>query len=213
MKTKQEIARFIKGSEYALEHIYEALSKYYQVLKKNTDKLKELDDQQKLLSDLFIQRDQWSSDANYHYIRFMQNVETISGIKEGLENSLELRVKEILSNSSATLESMSYLGTPILQIAKQILSMTFSSKPSIPSARMIGSQNIVDIIWEGRNHVMHWEEKNPRNEKVKQMFRRLRDDFGYEIEFGKNNCLVILDALEWHDKQSVIDDLKTLVLS
>ena len=139
------------------------------------------------LSDLFMYRDQWSPNANHYYTQYLNQ-----------------------QQQEAKVESMSCLAGAVLQIAKQALSLRHSGKPKISGARNIGSQSIVDVIWEGRNHAMHWAEGNPYP-KVKDMFDALSTDTGIPIESGKNYCLFILDALCWKSSDDMIADLKELI--
>ena len=114
-----------------------------------------------------------------------------------------------MANIGASIESMSYLAGSVLQIAKQILSLRHGGKPKGIASRRIGSQSLVEVIWEGRNHAMHWEETVP-HKKVKEMFDLLASDFGMDVEYGKNNCLSLLGVLSWSSADQVIQDLHEL---
>lgn len=105
---------------------------------------------------------------------------------------------------------MSSLAGSVLQIAKQVISLRHSGKPAIAAARNIGSQSIVEVIWEGRNHATHWDDETPK-EKVQNMLNTLSTDLGITIEIGKNNCLSILGTLDWKSSDNVVSDLKLLV--
>jgi len=139
------------------------------------------------LSGLFSYRDQWSPNANHYYAQYLNK-----------------------KQQEAKVESMSCLAGALLQIAKQALSLRHSDKPEISGARNIGSQSITDVIWYGRNHAMHWDEGGPRT-KVKDMLNALSIDIGISIDLGKNNSLVILDALCWKSSDDMIADLKELI--
>ncbi|MEW8288804.1 MAG: hypothetical protein AB2697_22725 [Candidatus Thiodiazotropha endolucinida] len=78
------------------------------------------------------------------------------------------KLEKALFNIGSTIESMSGLAGAVLQIGKQSLSLRHSEKPNLSGARTIGTQNIVEVIWEGRNHSMHWDEGAPR-ERVRNM--------------------------------------------
>jgi hypothetical protein len=120
------------------------------------------------------------------------------------------KLTKALFNIGTTIESMSTLAGAVLQIGKQALSLRYAGKPSLPEARFIGTQNIINVIWEGRNHSMHWDEGAPKK-RVKNMLNTLETDLGIKIEIGTNNCLSILGALEWKKPEDMISDLKTLV--
>jgi hypothetical protein len=75
----------------------------------------------------------------------------------------------------------------------------------------VGSQGIIEIIWEGRNHALHWDEVPPKGKPVKHMLEALSSDLQITIAPGKNNSLSILGALGWKSTDEVLSDLKALV--
>ena len=134
------------------------------------------------LFDLFMYRDQWSPNANYYYAQYLDK-----------------------KQQEARIESMSFLAGALLQLARQILSMhPGEGKPNISGARNIAGISIVDVIWAGRNHAMHWEEGKLRQ---KEVFEKLL----IKREPGKNYCLFVLGALGWKSSDDMIVDLKELI--
>jgi hypothetical protein len=80
------------------------------------------------------------------------------------EEDRNRRTQELLARMGATKDSLGVLAGSILQLGKQVLSFHFGTKPpNIAGARTIGSQSIVEAIWEGRNHALHWEEGTGRS--------------------------------------------------
>jgi hypothetical protein len=77
---------------------------------------------------------------------------------------------------------------------------------------MIGSQRITEVIWEGRNHALHYETGSPYL-RVKQMLKTLGDDFNITFDSDQNNSLAILDLLGWKDATAVLSDLHALIRS
>lgn len=69
-----------------------------------------------------------------------------------------------VNNLSAELKAREHatqvLGGAILQIGKQAISVAHGNLPACPDGRMIGSQGIKHIIWQGRNQAIHFEEGN-----------------------------------------------------
>lgn len=210
MTTKEHAEEFIENSRPAIEHLFGALSEYNKVLEKAQTTVEEIESSKQLLSDLFMYRDQWSPNANHHYAQYMMRMEELEKQKiEAQENDSE-KLEKALLNIGSTVESMSGLAGAVLQIGKQSLTIRHSGKPNLPAARTIGTQNIIEVVWEGRNHAMHWDEGAPRD-PVKNMLNALAADLAITIEIGKNNCLSILGALEWKTTEDVIYDLKALV--
>jgi hypothetical protein len=210
MVTKDQAEEFIENTRPAIEHLFCALSAYYEVLEKAQASVEAIERSQQFLSDLFMYRDQWSPDANHHYAQYMMRMKELEKQKkEAQENDTE-KLEKALFNIGSTVEAMSVLAGAILQIGKQSLSLRHSGKPNLPGAKTIGTQSIVEVVWEGRNHAMHWDEGAPR-ERVRNMLNALETDLNITIENGKNNCLSVLGALGWKSSADVISDLKALV--
>ena len=98
----------------------------------------------------------------------------------------------------------------VLQISKQALALKYKAKPSLMDRRQIGSLGIEQIIWEGRNHAVHWEDDQP-HPPAKKMLETLGCENGLEIANGKNNSLTIIYALGCKTAEDVISDLAKLI--
>jgi hypothetical protein len=210
MSTKEQAEEFIRNSFPAIKHLFGALDEYNKVLEKAQVTVEEIENSKQILSDLFMYRDQWSPNANHHYAQYMMRMEELEKQKTAAQENDAERLEKALFNIGSTVESMSGLAGAVLQIGKQALSIRYAGKPSLPTARTIGTQDIVEVVWGGRNHAMHWDEGAPR-EGVRNMLNTLATDLNITIEAGKNNCLSILGALEWKKPEDVVSDLKALV--
>lgn len=210
MGTKEQAEEFVENSRPALEHLFDALSAYNKVLDKAQTTVEEIERSKQFLSDLFMYRDQWSPNANHYYAQYMTRMEELEKQKKEAQEDDDKKIENALFNIGSTVESMSGLAGAVLQIAKQSLSLRHSGKPKLSGARAIGTQSIVEVVWEGRNHAMHWDEGAQR-ERVRNMLNSLATDLNITIESGKNNCLSILGALGWKTPENVISDLKALV--
>ena len=210
MSAKVQAEDFIRDSCPAIEHLFAALSGYNVALEKAQTTVEEIENSEQLLSDLFMYRDQWSPNANHYYVQYMTRMQEFEHQKQEAEADDTEKLEKALNSISATIESMSSLAGAVLQIAKQSLSLRHAGKPNICDVRVIGSQSVVEIIWEGRNHAMHWDEGVPRV-NVSNMLNALEADLGITIEPGKNNCLSIIGALGWKTPDDVVYDLSMLV--
>jgi len=210
MSTKEQAEEFIENSRPAIEHLFGALGEYNKVLERAQITVEEIESSKQLLSDLFMYRDQWSPNANHHYAQYMMRMEELEKQKVAAQEDDAEKLEKALFNIGSTIESMSGLAGAVLQIGKQALSIRHAGKPNLAAARTIGTQNIVEVVWEGRNHAMHWDEGAPRA-GVRNMLSALAADLNITIEVCKNNCLSILGALEWKKAEDVLSDLKALV--
>lgn len=208
--TPEESLDFLERTRPAISHIFDAIDVYNECLVLAQKKIEEIDSTKDKLNDLFCYRDQWSPNANHHYAQYMERLEALGKMQLEASKDSGERLTKLLSEVDATTESMSNLGGSILQIGKQVLSLRHARKPIITSAKMIGSQSIVEVIWEGRNHSMHWEEGSPRR-PVGEMLKKLTQDLGVSIEASKNNSLSILGVLGWNGPDRVLKDLGDLI--
>lgn len=206
----QQVKQFIQNSRHALDHLFIAIDEYNKVLVQAQEEVEEIESAQANLSELFMYRDQWSVNANYHYAQYMERMKQLEQQKKTAIQELSVKLANALASIGASVDSMSSLAGSILQIAKQVLSLRHGGKPVIQSARNIGSQSITEVIWEGRNHAMHWDEGAPRA-RVQAMLSSLRSDLGINVVAGCNNCLSILGALGWSSTEAVVNDLNNLV--
>ena len=205
-----ETTAFIESSRPALDHLFNALDEYNGVLSSAQKEVEAIENSQKALSDLFMYRDQWSPNANHHYAEYVHRMEQLASSQEAAKDEAAERLESGLAKIGATVESMSSLAGAVLQIAKQVLSLRHSGKPSLTGEKSIGSQNVSEVIWEGRNHAMHWDEGAPRT-GVQTMLGKLSADLGVTIHVGSNNSLSILGALGWSSTDDVVRDLEALV--
>ena len=203
--TKEQTEEFIENSRHAIEHLFDALDDYNSVRIRAQETIEEIEHSKQILSGLFMYRDQWSPNANHYHAQYVERIKDLNKGQQEAKKDFDQRLEIALESIDVSVESMSCLAGAVLQIAKQVLSLRYSSKPKISGARNIGSQSIIDVIWEGRNHAMHWEE-DPR-QKVTDMLKAL----SIKPEPGKNYCLSILDALCWKSPDDMIADLKKLI--
>jgi hypothetical protein len=122
-------------------------------------------------------------------------------------------IRNKIASINATREAVEIAAGAVLQLAKQSLSFRFGKKPAdTPNTRKIGTQSIIDVIWQGRNNALHWEESKP-HDKVRTMLKQLKKDTGLDIRFNKNNALAIVNELGWTKVDNVILDLRAIIKS
>lgn len=102
----------------------------------------------------------------------------------------------------------------ILQIAKQGISLVHKKRKTAPPGRVLGSLVLRDIIWQGRNQSMHYEEGKPK-EDVADLFAALEREHGAEFSLvthvGKNRAKQVLDLLGWKNYASYLQDMQELL--
>ena len=125
-------------------------------------------------------------------------------------DKIEALEKEVGEQIMARAMSLSALSGTILQFGKQGLSLVYGAKAKVPAGRMVGSQPLKEIIWEARNHYMHWEEENPKPACVACM-DKLNVEFQDRVHDYRtaNVSAEVLEILGWDNFDSFADDLRT----
>jgi hypothetical protein len=123
---------------------------------------------------------------------------------------LEAALEDKLFSISATCGSL-------LEIAKQGISVTYGGdwRSKCPTGRAIGATWLRDVVWEGRNHSMHYEEGKPKP-GVEQCFRALELEFGprFSLSIRPHENLsmdIVFKALSWVTYENNENDMKTLL--
>ena len=90
--------------------------------------------------------------------------------------------------------SVGALAGSLLQYARQGISICHGEFAACPNGRTIGSQFLKDVIWEGRNQAIHWEEGNLKS-RGQQCFDKLSNEVN--SSFGEyNNQNMAIDVVE-----------------
>ncbi len=102
----------------------------------------------------------------------------------------------------------------ILQIAKQGLSLVFGGMAGAPKGRKIGSLHITDIIMQGRNQSLHYEE-GAFKQPVVELFRVLEleqgERFSLSKHVGQNRARQVAELLGWTSYPAYAHDMETLL--
>jgi len=105
----------------------------------------------------------------------------------------------------------------ILQIAKQGISLVHGAPRNAPEGREVGPVSLRDVVWEGRNQAMHYDDSRPFNEPVKRVFRDLEgaygETFSLTLHQGKSRAKQIIELLGWHTYDAYLLDAGILGLA
>lgn len=110
--------------------------------------------------------------------------------------------------------SIQAIAGAVLQIAKQGISLVHAGQTAAPTGRMLGSLAIRDIIWQGRNQSMHYEDPKIK-QPVADLFSTLERAHGAQFSLAKhpkqNRATQILDLLGWGDYALYLLDMQSLL--
>ena len=208
--TPQNSELYLTAIEYTLNLSFTAFTTHQDVLSNIRGELDGIGRLKQIHNDVFIDRDQWSPNANYYYTEYMQRLDDLNARSTELGIDQQSQIESALTQMGATEEAMAINAGSILQFAKQVLSYRFGGKSNLPTSRRVGSQPVTELIWEGRNHSMHWEENNPKPPLV-AMLNALSADFGLSLPRGKNHAWTILSVIGWKTANDTLTELKNLI--
>ncbi len=213
MRTRDETLRFVAECASAIEHTYLALSDQLTRIERYADELDAIRRAESLFTNTFVGRDQWSPHANHRFAQYVQRLAELEEQRSALAQR-ERNEADLRAMLGATGDSTAILAGTVLQFGKQVLSYRYARKPNLPNARVVGTQQVAHVIWEGRNHALHWEEprswgSNPSISVT--MLRTLQAEIGVRVVEGSNNALAVLSVLGWINAETALRDLRELV--
>ncbi len=100
----------------------------------------------------------------------------------------------------------------VLQHAKQGVSIVHGGPASCPEGRMVTtSQSLKNLIWQGRNQAIHWEEGS-LSQKVVDCFDALANEHyrGFADVYVRSLAFDVLRLLGWRNWEAFHDDLLSL---
>jgi hypothetical protein len=124
-------------------------------------------------------------------------------------NNLILQLECLKESIDAKSVAISSLCGALLQIAKQGISIVYRGSGGClaicPDGRSIGNEVLKNIIWQGRNQSMHYEEGNFKA-PVQQCFQNLEAYFGNEFSLSlhpNENFAqkIVINIFGWNDYQ------------
>ena len=201
---------YLAATQFSIGKLFDSFVAQQNALKEIQGQLEAIDAAKQLQHDIFVDRDQWSINANYLYGQFLGRLHQLNAQADAIGDTEQEQIATALARLGATEESMGVFAGAILQVAKQILSYRHGGKSNMPSSRTIGSQELIEIVWEGRNHAMHWEDPTP-NARVAAMLAALSADMGMKITPSKNLSWPILAAIGWKNETEMTDEMRTLI--
>lgn len=107
--------------------------------------------------------------------------------------------------------SLSIVAGSILQIAKQGISTVHTRLSFCPNGRMIGKETLKNVIWQGRNQAMHFEEGSYDPPTV-ACFQNLEHRYGTRFQLGRKNLAFdVISILGWTAYDVYERDMKNLL--
>ena len=102
----------------------------------------------------------------------------------------------------------------ILQMAHQCIALAWPIKQRLDKGRLVGSQHLSSVIWNGRNQTMHFEDGKPNNQ-TPNCLDILHKEFSLDISdlASKPRSLAkdIIGLLGWHSYEIFANDINEML--
>jgi hypothetical protein len=110
--------------------------------------------------------------------------------------------------------SVHALAGAILQVAKQGIVVTHGGLAQCPPGKRLGSETLKNVVWEGRNQAMHWDD-GIYNKPAIACFANLERDFGPQFSLGgspaSSLAKVVIGLLKWIEFDIYMNDMHSLL--
>ena len=127
---------------------------------------------------------------------------------------LNQEVSELEAIVGTHQQAIQAIAGAILQIAKQGISIVHGGVKAAPAGRTIGGARLSDIVWQGRNQAMHFEEGN-FSKHVVNLFAILEKEQGEQFSLKKHGkqsmAKQVLHLLGWVEYAAYEQDMKSLL--
>lgn len=116
---------------------------------------------------------------------------------------VDAEVRSLSALIDAKSASIAALSGALLQVAKQGLSVVYGKPPNAPKGAEILGLLVKDIIWEGRNQSIHYENPKEISDAVVELFGRIdgarNDGVSWDPRSQYNYAFDIINFLGWLD--------------
>lgn len=199
-----------------LEEIKYAASSLIELIWADFDKLEECNVRLEALTDEFNAKyqifleNEFNPAANFYHAQMAKVQQGVVKPKAELEKEIE-DVSESIDAKSASIAALS---GAILQIAKQCISLKYGKPKSAPIGENIKGILIKDIIWEGRNQSIHYENPKEISDNVVNLFSKLDaargDGSTWDARSQVNFAFEVVGFLGWCTYSDFEKHLKSL---
>lgn len=197
--------QYIIDTKFAAEELIRLICLEEDKLKNLKDRYSERKKHHDILYQDFYRKD-LDRDENFTEADMMHSFYRQADYDQKVLESIRRQMCEIEQSIDNKGESIKALSGGLLQIAKQGISSVYQDLSSCPDGRMIRNETLKNIIWQGRNQSLHYEEGRFRPSVI-NCFNNL----GFN-SFGRDNYAKdIIDILGWSTYESYESDIILLL--
>jgi len=201
--------KYLEEVEYAASSLIELIWSDFEKLEECSDRLKTLTAEFDVKYQIFL-ANEFHPTANFYHAQMAKAHEGVAKPKAELEKEIA-DVSESIDAKSASIATLS---GALLQIAKQCISLKYGKPPNAPAGGNIDGVLIKEIIWEGRNQSIHYENPKEISDNVVTLFSKLdalRDDgISWDARSQTNFAFEIVQFLGWREYSDFEQHLKSI---
>jgi len=160
--------KYIGETKYAATSLIDLIWADYESLAALNSELKELTSEFEVRYQVFI-ANEFHPAANYYHAQMAKVYQGMAKPKAELEKQIQ-DVSESIDAKSASIAALS---GALLQLAKQCISLRYGKPQNAPDGADISGVLVKDIIIEGRNQSIHYENPKEISENVTKLFKAL----------------------------------------
>ncbi|PAE42774.1 hypothetical protein [Bacillus sp. 7884-1] len=203
---------YIVNTKYAVEELIDLVTIEESRLVETGLQVEVLQKQHDFLYQDFLRKD-FDPDDHFNEHQLMYAFNKQAEVQLRIEN-IEKRIQEMKKVINTHDFSYRVLAGAILQIAKQGISLVHNGLNTCPDGRIIGNETLKNIIWQGRNQALHYEEGR-FSQQVVSCFNNLEHTFGNKFSLSqnqhKNLSKDVIDSLGWCNFESFENDMISLL--
>lgn len=188
--------KYIGETQYAASSLIDLIWADYDSLEKLNEQLKTLTAEFDVKYQVFI-ANEFHPAANYY---LAQMAKAHQGIAEP-KAELEKQISDVSESIDAKSASIAALSGALLQLAKQCISLKYGKPQNAPDGADIGGVLVKNIIFEGRNQSIHYENPKEISENVTKLFAELdairKDGNTWDAKSQTNFAFEVVKLLGW----------------
>jgi hypothetical protein len=204
--------QYLDDTDYAVRKLIELITAEEVQIEKFQSACEAKKDKLEFLYKRFI-NSEWNDDVDEiksqsYFVDWAKEQQEVTDLQEEIKRlKLSLDIKQ---------DSINVLCGALLQIAKQGISKVYDGKfINCPDGRSVKSEKLKNVIWQGRNQSLHYEEVSVRK-PVRDCFANLEASFGNQFSLTlhpqENLAHDVIQVLGWKNYLVYISDMQSLLL-
>lgn len=130
-------------------------------------------------------------------------------------SALRNEIADLQTTISAHQVAVQAICGALLQIAKQGISLVHGGLANAPTGRLIGTSHLRDVVWQGRNQAIHYED-GQFNQSVTALFSALEASHGPQFSLvahpHQSRAKQVVALLDWRTYDNYLADASLLGL-